>query len=467
VVPAGDNSGIAFNQDDTTYWFAPGVHTLGTSEFDQIAPGDDSTFVGAPGAILDGQQTNRYAFTQRSNDVTIRYLTVRNFVAPRDEGVVNHDAGPGWTVEFSTVIENRGAGLMAGPDNVYRYNCMKDNGQYAVNACCGGDSPATEIHDFTLDHNEIVGNNTDDWESQVSGCGCTGGVKFWLNRDVTVTDNWVHDNHGPGLWMDNNNRGFMIEGNYISDNDGQAVFAEAGYDFQIRFNNILRNTIPSGRAFSARNDSFPIGTVYVSESGSPAGFGIRSVPSVISDNNFDGNWGGVTLWENADRYSGSTAHTHVSGTIKVGSLYDDAACDGPNDTISASVSDEFACRWSTENVIVEDNVFRIDKAAIGQGCLGGGFCGVSGIFSNYGTYPEFGGFAIPWRITFQQGNRFRNNTYRGDWRFAGWQTTAPGGGRVSWEDWRAPAPPVPADTSTYDPPLTFGQDAGSTYTSQP
>jgi parallel beta-helix repeat protein len=462
VVPAGDNSNINFQQDNKTYWFASGVHTLGTDQYSQIAPGDNSTFVGAPGAILDGQNLNNYAFTQKSTGVTIRYLTIRNFKAPRDEGVVNHDAATGWTIEYSTITNNKGAGLMVGSNNLYRYNCMKDNGQYAINGCCGGDTAATDIQNWTLDHNEITGNNTDDWESQVEGCGCTGGVKFWLNKNVTVTNNWVHHNKGAGFWLDNNNSGFIIENNYINDNDAQAIFTEAGYDARIRYNNIKNNAIVEGKIFAARGDPFPIGAIYVSEAGSPAGYGLLTHPMVISNNNFENNWGGINLWENADRYSGSSAHTHVSGTIKMGNLYDDAECDGASDTIPLSVADKYDCRWSTENVIVENNTFSIDKATLGTGCVGTDYCGINGIFANVGTYPEFSGYEIPWKITFQQGNIFRNNTYTGDWKFAGFQTTRQDGSRVPWGNWTAAAPSVPNDFQGDPHPATFGQDVGST-----
>src|SRR6185437_14591523 len=53
-VPAGDNSDFTFNQANATYWFAPGVHTLGTGQFANIEPADHDTYIGAPGAILDG-----------------------------------------------------------------------------------------------------------------------------------------------------------------------------------------------------------------------------------------------------------------------------------------------------------------------------------------------------------------------------------------------------------------------------
>lgn len=463
TVPAGNNNGVNFQQTNKTYWFAPGVHTLGTGQFSQIIPGQNSTYIGAPGAIIDGQGLNNFAFTQHAENVTIKYLTIRNFTAPRDQGVVNHDAGRGWTIEYNTITENDGAGLMAGPDNTYRYNCIKDNGQYGINACCGGDTPETDIVNFVLDHNEITGNNTDDWETQIDGCGCTGGVKFWLNKDVTVTNNWVHDNRGTGLWLDNNNIGFIIENNYIEENDGMAIFVEAGYDARIRYNNMKRNAILTGRDFETRGDVFPIGSLYISEAGAPEGYDDINAPMVISHNNFENNWGGVTLWENADRYSGSSAHTHVSGTVKIGSLYNDATCSGPDDTIPGSVDDKYKCRWSTENIIVENNDFRINKAAVGAGCVGDDYCGLNGIFSNFGSYPPFPGYIIPWRITFQQDNIFRNNHYYGDWKFAGFQTTTPQGDRVTWSEWTAPAPPVPEVFTHGNRPNTFGQDQGSTY----
>ena len=55
TVPAGSNAGVDFSQAHTTYWFAPGVHTLGSGQYTQIIPGRGSTYVGAPGAILDGR----------------------------------------------------------------------------------------------------------------------------------------------------------------------------------------------------------------------------------------------------------------------------------------------------------------------------------------------------------------------------------------------------------------------------
>ncbi|MGH3433807.1 MAG: right-handed parallel beta-helix repeat-containing protein, partial [Thermocrispum sp.] len=190
VVPTGSNASFDFTQPGVTYWFAPGVHTLGDGEFDQIGPGSGSTFVGAPGAILHGRKINRYAFGGQAADVTIRHLTVRGFVAPNNEGVVNHDSGDGWTIEHSTITANRGAGMMAGSGQRVVGNCLKDNGQYGLNAYQAGN----KIADVLVQGNEFAGNNTDDWESQISGCGCTGAMKFWSVDGADILDNWIHHN---------------------------------------------------------------------------------------------------------------------------------------------------------------------------------------------------------------------------------------------------------------------------------
>ena len=380
-----------------------------------------------------------------------------------NEGVVNHNDGVGWIVEYNTIAENQGAGLMVGaPNNTYRYNCIRDNGQYGINACCGTEEQP--VSNLVLDHNEIAGNNTGDWENVVDGCGCTGGVKFWINNNVTVTNNWIHDNRGTGLWLDNNNAGFVIEGNYIEDNDAHAIFMEAGYDARVRYNNFKRNALVKGSTFQERGDPFPTTAIYISENGSPEGYGLKTTPTIISHNNFEDNWGGVALWESADRYCSSTAHTHPPYcTIKV-DLYDDGQCETEvEDVIPDSIGDKYRCRWSTENNIVEYNVFTIDKAAIGESCEGGDYCGVNGLFAGYGTYPEFSGYEIPWRTTFRQDNIFRNNRYIGDWRFAGFQPSKLNGGRVTWEEWTAPAPEIPEVFTHENRPETFGQDHGRTY----
>ena len=443
VVPAGNNSSVDLEQAGKTYWFAPGVHTLGTGQYSQIAPSDNSTYIGGPGAILDGQGVNNYAFTQHARNVTIKYLTIRNFVAPMNEGTVNHDSGENWTMQYNTVINNGGAGIFVGAGNVASYNCLKDNSQYGFQAYGpnGGES------NIVLDHNEIVGNNTGDWESRVDGCGCTGGGKFWDVRNVRVTNNYVHDNKSVGLWADTNDNNFLFEGNWIENNHGQGIFWEISYNAAIRNNVIRHNLVVFGPERIRSGDNFPDAAIYISESGGDARvpYDLVGSPTIdISNNLIEDNYNGVALWENADRFCGSAANTSTDYCTLVNpSVVTLSTCNSTNISKAPYYSD---CRWKTQNVKVHHNTFKMNRANFFN--CSTTMCGRNAIFSNYGTYPSWSPYkadTISKAITYNQGNVFSNNTYVGTWNFTALDT----GDLISPSTWRA-AP--------------YNQDAGSTFT---
>ena len=429
VVPAGNNQDIDFGRRGATYWFAPGLHTLGEGEFSQIVPGRDATYVGAPGAVLDGQRVNRYAFTGYAPGVTISYLTIQNFGpvgSNSDEGVVNHDAATGWTVEHNTIRRNAGAGLMIGSKNVVRHNCLTRNEQYGFNAY----SPAGPAG-ILLEHNEVSHNNTYDWEARTEGCGCTGGGKFWAVTGAVVRNNYIHHNRSVGLWADNNNSGFLIEGNYISDNTDVGILYETSYNAVIRDNAIVRNAHQAG----PRNPGFPTGGIYVSESGAdPRVPGRYSGTFEVTGNLLEDNWSGVVLWENADRFCGSPANTSTGECtlVRPGEVTA-KSCRPPDIATQPLYSD---CRWKTQHVNVHDNTFRHDPAAIGPRCTFANGCGVTALMSNYGTYPDWSpyqGTVVQKAITYQQGNSFHDNTYEGRWRFLPVEQ----GNLKTFEQWRA------------------------------
>lgn len=413
TVPAGDNSSFNLSSPNTTYWFAPGTHTVGTGQFSQIGPGSNSTYVGAPGAIIDGQGLNNYAFSGSASNVKIQYLTIKNFVAPRDEGVINHNSGNGWTMEYITAQDNKGGAIFAGTNNTVRYSCMKDNGQYGFQVY---DDDAGGPQNVTLDHNEIVGNNTDDWEAQVPGCGCTGGGKFWDAHSVNVTNNYVHHNLSVALWADTNDSDFLIENNYIADNEGQGLFYEISYNMIVRNNAFLRNGWVSGHA----NGSFPTGAIYLSESGGDSRVAGRTDKIDIHDNQFKDNWGGVILWENADRYCASPGNTSTGYCTIVNPAATLATCGDPASGGQVNVEPYRSdCRWKTQNVTVHDNVFSMDRSVI-PNCMTTASCGFQGIFANNGSFPSWSpymGSGTQTAITFNQNNHFSSNTYTGDWRF--------------------------------------------------
>lgn len=413
----------------TTYWLAPGVHRLGKGTYNQVVPHAKDAFVGAPGAVLDGQRANLYAFGGDATDVTIKFLTVQNFGSAGDnnnEGVVNHDSSDGWKIESSTVQKNAGAGVMLGSHNSLSGNCLRDNGQYGFSAY-----QENGVNDVVLDGNEISGNNTDNWEKRQPGCGCTGGGKFWETNGAKIIDNYVHGNKGVGLWADSNNVGFRFEGNYISGNDAEGIMYETSYNAAIVNNTFVRNALVKGPT----NPEFPASAIYLSESGSDGRVdGPYGKVFKISGNVFTDNWSGIVAWENADRFAGSPANTSTGvSTLVNPTVATVSACATKSKIKKQPFYDD--CRWKTQNVMVEENAFTVDPSKI-RGCKLSKGCGFNGVFSNYGTYPRWSpyqGTVVQKDITFEQNNVWRTNSYSGTWRFM----VEESGHVVTWENWRS------------------------------
>ena len=463
VIPAGDDSGTAPTQDfsvkpNATYWFAPGTHTLGTYEFDQFQADPGDTFVGAPGAVIDGQDLNDYAFEAAGTEsspanVTIEYLTVQHFTAPSGEGVVGQGDHEGWTVEDDLIQDNPdGAGVVIGDDDLVQNNCLRFNGEYGFNG---------QGNNAVLTHNDIYDNNNlhaFDFPGSPANnqCGCSGGGKWWEGLDDQTTDNYVHGNQDVGIWYDTDNAGALISGNYVSDNYSVGIQYEASYNAQITNNTLVGNAI--GEGTDQDTPGFPDGAIYISESGGD--FRVVSNYSgqfLISGNVLANNWGGVILWENSDRYCSDGSDNAC--TLIDPAVYTESSC-AANLPEKSPVDYYDNCRWKTQNVTVEHNTMTFDAATVGPACTVANLCGFNGLFSNYGTsqYNQTG------PITFQQDNHFSGNTYAGSWHFWAWSQSNLAN-PVTWAEWTAPVTDQCGNASEISSGTCssgFGQDAGST-----
>lgn len=451
MVPAGVNSDVNFSAANTTFWFAPGVHTLGPGEFVNINPAAGDTYLGAPGAILDGQHQNDSAFDNTAAHVTIEYLTIRNFGTlggNQQQGVVNHDSGPYWTISHNTITGNAGAGVMLGSHDTLSWNCIENNQQYGFNAY----SNAGEVRSLVLDHNEIAGNDTYNYEARQPGCGCSGGGKFWNVVGAKVTDNWILNNKSVGLWADSNNAGFEFAGNYFQNSQGVGLEYEISYNALIEYNTFVHNGVASG----PQNNSFPTSAIYISESGSDSRVNTAyKTQFLIAHNDFVNNWSGIIIWENSNRFCGSPDNSSTGYCTMVNPKATLTTCATPATVAKQPYLSD--CRWKAQNILVEDNSFTLDPASLGKGCTAKNDCGYNGVFSEYGSHPPWSpyqGDIVPTNITFHQNNQFRGNTYSGPWCFMAWEL----GTSVSFKQWQATAKPQ----STA--PTQFGQDAKSTHT---
>ena len=231
--------------------------------------------------------------------MTVEYLTIEKFQPQGNGAAVNQDSNTGWTFRNNTITLNApGAGLIAGADNTLKDNCLTLNGQYGFQSSdvssWGQDSLTGGPYNVTVEHNEISYNDTCNFQGPLSNkaigwsnyntvpasyrnprCGTVtpdgneGGFKLWQTDGVTIKDNYIHNNWGPGAWVDTDNANTTFDGNTITANDGPAIIEEISYNFSITDNHMAYNAWAEGLS----NPGFPTPAIYVSQSGSDTMFG--------------------------------------------------------------------------------------------------------------------------------------------------------------------------------------------------
>jgi hypothetical protein len=447
-VPAGDNyNQLALNSNlspNTTYYLEPGVHTLEAGQYNQIQPQAGDTFIGAPGAILDGANSNEYAFTGTASNVTIEYLTIRNFVTPFNEGAVNHDGGTAWTISRDTITNigntagggTTGAAVEGGSNEAVTYSCLSYDGQYGLNGATAA-GPDTML----IDHDEF----SHDAPNGDPVGGTSGAFKLWYDTDVTITNNWVHDSGTVGMWADTNNNGVVIEGNYVDHSQDEGLIYEISYNALIENNTFVDNAWTG-----ASNAGFPTTAVYVFSSGGDARVknNLNITTLTISGNDFIDNYGGVVLYQNGDRVCGFSDPGNC--TLVDPSTYTEAACQA--DITERSPVDYYDnCTWKTQNVTVTGNTFAYHPASI-PSCTFANTCGFNGLFGTWSGISGRTGPEIPLEVSERQHNVFADNTYQGALGFTGFNQ----GDNVTWPQWHGGFTDSSGDQFS-------GQDAGSRY----
>jgi len=534
VLPAGPHSYASYELDPkTVYYLLPGVH-VGALQADT---GD--AFVGglADGvrSVLSGNYSG-YSTAIDSNysdgdqlGVTIEYLTIEKFQPNGNAAAINNGSNTDWTIRNDTITLNvPGAGLIAGAGNTLRQDCMTLNGQYGFQSSdvgtWGKDSLTGGPYDVTVEDNEISYNDTCDFEGlmtnsaigwsgydpvpaqyrnprcgKVVGDGNQGGFKLWETNGVTIKDNYIHNNWGPGIWADTDNANTTYVGNVITDNDGQAIIEEISYNFSIVDNYLADN----GWAVGLGNPGFPTPAIYVSESGSTTRFGgipackesscagQGSYPdqSVIKGNTMVDNGGGVLLWQNSDRHCASgfdsvctlvdggsagpftlaSCHSHLPAASIDTSTY--------AGVVGGSPAEDWwdGCLWQTANVSVTGNTIDFDRADVPY-CDHDDWsdCGANGIFSEYSVAPPYnspGGWVILSQLTFFQNDKWSGNVYNGPSTFYAWNQ-GNGDNPVTWAEWTGSVAAGDKCSGSEEHESggcagPFGQDAGSVYRSKP
>ena len=217
-------SAVDSNPAGTVFVIKAGVHVRQT-----VSAKDDQRFVGEPGAILDGGDVAQFAFQGGGDGVIIEGLVIRRYANPLQTGVLRTSAGAiNWIVRNNEITDNNGAGVYANTGWRVLGNYLHHN--HYAGLFCGGSN-------ITIEGNTIAYNNTDHHNPNFEAAG----MKCIRTVNLTVRNNNVHHNHGPGLWTDTDNIHTLYERNTVRDNFGPGIFHETSFDAVIRNNLVERN----------------------------------------------------------------------------------------------------------------------------------------------------------------------------------------------------------------------------------
>lgn len=528
VLPTGKNVLASYEvHPNTVYYLLPGTHTGG------IQADANDVFVGGywngQQSILSGNYDNGGQAIDSNPtigdqpNVVIEYLTIEKYQPNVDAGTINQEANIGWLIRYNTITLNvPGAGVILGAGNKLIGNCLTQNGQYGFQAAdtdgFGKDSLTGGPYGIVVSQNEISYNDTCDlsglinnkaigWKNHnpvpaeyrnpkcgtVVGDGNQGGFKLWQTNGVTVSQNDIHDNWGPGAWVDTDNANTTFSDNSFTHNEGEAIVEEISYNFSITGNYMANNDWIDG----LENPAFPQAAIYISESGSDTIFG--GVPacqeslcatqpsyphqSIISGNTLVNNGGGIFLWQSSNRYCSDGSDgvcTLVDGGAK--GPFTVANCKANLPTAAVNTSTYVAektgtpledwwdgCLWQTSNVLITENIINFNPIQISYcNSVAWPDCGANGIFSQYGSPPnKEPGWVIPTELTFFQNNTWSKNTYHGPSSFFAWNQ-GNGNNPISWREWTSKTAEGDMCESSGDRSGgyclgSFGQDTGSTY----
>jgi hypothetical protein len=250
---------------------------------DRIYVGDNPT-----SATVETSVT-QYAFSGSATDVVLSNLVVERYANHAQTAPIGADgAGQRWRLYRVESRYNHGIGVRIGHNFRMEKTDVHHNYQMGVGGI--GD-------DALLETNRIRSNNLQfniGWEA--------GGTKFVQTNRLVLRNNYVHDNIGPGLWLDINNDAYLIEGNTVDDNvSGGQDASSAGIFIEISGGGVIRNNIVrrNGGGWTAADNWLFGGGILVAASGRS---GSTTVPGygdvtgiLITGNTVQSNSDGIAL----------------------------------------------------------------------------------------------------------------------------------------------------------------------------
>jgi len=157
------------------------------------------------------------------NGVMIEDLTIERYPCRPQVGMVR--LGGGSTIRRCAVVGSHAYGiqLMWGAGLVQ--DCyIADNGMCGI----GGTGIGVVVEGCEIAHNV--------WPLYASLAWDNGGVKMAVARDMVFRRNYIHHNHGPGLWVDIQTTLLTVEDNIVELNDWEGILVEISDQAVVRRN---------------------------------------------------------------------------------------------------------------------------------------------------------------------------------------------------------------------------------------
>jgi parallel beta helix pectate lyase-like protein len=221
----GIQSVINAYPSNTTFCLASGKYLIGAP----ILPkgGDRFIAVQSRQVVLTGSDRTSMAFNGEGvTGVTIQGLVITHFVPPSQAGYAALKASGGWKIINNEISYNANQGLYyEGDSTLVSGNYIHHNTAIGL----GGYKTTNSI----VEKNEVAFNG--------SGSSGNGGSKWVGSSNLTIRNNYFHDNNYAGIWLDTDNVGATVTNNTSSNNAGTGIHDEVNCSSLYQYNTVRNN----------------------------------------------------------------------------------------------------------------------------------------------------------------------------------------------------------------------------------
>jgi parallel beta-helix repeat protein len=192
---------------------------------DRIYVADDPV-----GARVEASSIEWALYFRDADGSSVRNVTVRRFATPASDVAAIRAHSNNMVISGVTSELNAAAGISAiGNNIVIRKSQFSDNGYLGIHA---HNSNTLVIEDST-----IVGNNKAGFDARHSA----GGIKVTTSTGITIRNNEVSRNGGPGIWTDLSARWVTISYNRVEQNGRSGIEVELSSDVNVASNVTIEN----------------------------------------------------------------------------------------------------------------------------------------------------------------------------------------------------------------------------------